>query len=279
MKWISRTIGALVVLLLAAPVAAQQSLGDVAGSIKLKRPEGESVVIDSSTVGRSRRTPSGDAGPDELVEASQECIDAAGDLLNLMGETRDGSNFYTDAWRERVGDAGRRLDEARGDLQRVFPDSRFAEVLQQAEDGADAAMAGLQILRDAIANDRPVFSEAKTRLAEGMSALEAAKTSMRALARAEVAESAAPPINPIDAARAIDTLCRARSGDGSGAEFDGCVSSQQAALDAMNLRFAASAGLESSIFNVIRNDCRYEWPGDYVSQDRCERNRIAAKTR
>jgi hypothetical protein len=138
-------------------------------------------------------------------------------------------------------------------------------------------MAGLQILRDAIANDRPVFSEAKTRLTEGMSALEAAQAATRALARAEGAESAVPPINPIDAARAIDTLCRARYGDGG--EFTGCVSAQRAALDAMNLRFAASAGLESSIFNIIRNDCRYEWPDDYVSQDRCERNRIAAKTR
>jgi hypothetical protein len=278
MTWISRTIGALLVLLLAAPVAAQQNLGDVAGSIKLKRPEGESVVIDSSTMGRSRRTQGGDSAPDELVEASQECIDAASGLLNLMGETRDGSNFYTDEWRERVADAGRRLDEARGDLQRVFPDLRFAEVQQTAEDGADTAMAGLQILRDAIANDRPVFSEAKTRLTEGMGELEAAKSAMRALARAEVAESAAPQINPIDAARAIDTLCRARFGDGSG-EFSGCVSAQQAALDAMNLRFAASAGFESSIFNIIRNDCRYEWPDDYVSQDRCERNRIATKTR
>jgi hypothetical protein len=278
MKWTSRMIGALGALLLAAPVAAQQSLGDVAGSIKLKRPEGESVVIDSSIIKGSRRIQNGGSSPDELVEATQECLDAAQGLLDLMGETRDGSNFYTDGWRERVADAGRLLGEAQGDLQRVFPGSRYAEVQQHAEDGADSAMAGLQILRDAIANDRPVFSAAKTQIAMGIGALDAAKTETKALARAETAGSAAPQINPIDAAGAIDALCRSRYGERTG-ELAGCVASQQAALDAMNLRFAATSGLETSTFNIIRNDCRYEWPDDYVSQDRCERNRIAAKAR
>ena len=278
MKWIPRMIGALIALLLTAPVAAQQSLGDVAGSIKLKRPEGESVVIDSSTVKQKRRAPGGGAAPDELVDSIQACLDAAQVLLDLVGETRDGSNFYTDGWRDRVAEAGLRLDEARGDLRSVYPESRFAEVLQEAEDGADIAMAGLQILRDAIANDRPVFSESKTLLSQGMSELDTAKTATKALARAETAEATAAPINPIDAARVIDTLCRARSGEGTG-ELAGCVASQQAALDAMNLRFSASVGLEASVFNVIRNDCRSEWPDDYVSQDRCERNRIAANAR
>ena len=54
-----RVICLAAVVALALPAAAQQSLGDVAGTIKLKRPEGELVVLDSGTVGQTRRARGG----------------------------------------------------------------------------------------------------------------------------------------------------------------------------------------------------------------------------
>ena len=45
MRWTQAAFVVAVCVIVALPVGAQQSLSDVAGSIKLKKPEGEDVVI------------------------------------------------------------------------------------------------------------------------------------------------------------------------------------------------------------------------------------------
>jgi hypothetical protein len=99
---------------------------------------------------------------------------------------------------------------------------------------------------------------------------------MRAVRRAEVAEQPAPPIDPIAASRSIDELCGGRFGPGSFG-FADCVSDQRAAIDAMMSRNGFSVGLAEAPFNTIRNNCRFEWPDDFVNRDRCEQRRIASK--
>ena len=53
MKRLAIAVSIVCGVLVAAPSVAQQKLGDVAGSIKLKKTDGDSVVIDGSDVGRS----------------------------------------------------------------------------------------------------------------------------------------------------------------------------------------------------------------------------------
>jgi hypothetical protein len=92
----------------------------------------------------------------------------------------------------------------------------------------------------------------------------------------EAAEQPAPPINPIEANRVMNDHCRARYAQDSSA-FDSCIAAQRAAVDAMASRSAPDAGIDPTSFNVIRNNCRFEWSDDFVNQDRCERQRIASK--
>ena len=101
MKWSRVVSGFACLLIAAAPVAAQQSLGDVAGSIKLKRPEGESVVIDQNSVGQNRRTQTGSTDAVQFRDAIEGCLTETRALYDLVMETRDGSSFYRDEWRGR----------------------------------------------------------------------------------------------------------------------------------------------------------------------------------
>ena len=275
MKWSTTTIGLAITVVLVAPVAAQQSLGDVAGSIKLKRPEGESVVIDQNTVGKARRQQVGTES-DLLRDVVGDCLTETSALHDLIFETRDGTSFYRDPWRDRFEEVGFQLDGALDELALISVDGRYQEAYDLAGRGADLVNDALVILRSAIAQDRPVFSESRTLSKEAIRYFEDAQTALGAASRADAAEEAAPLINPIEAGRVMAALCGGRYGEGS-TGFDSCVAEQRAAVDAMTARSAPGVGLDAASFNVIRNNCRFEWPNSYVYQDRCERTRIAAR--
>jgi hypothetical protein len=275
MKISTLLIALAIAVVTATPTTAQQSLGDVAGSIKLKRPEGESVVIDQSTVGKARRRPSG-TETDLLRAVVADCLTESSALHDLIFETRDGTSFNRDSWRERVAEVGLRLDGAVQELWLVAADGRYQEAYDLASHGADLARDALVILRSAIAESRPVFSESRTLLQEAVRYFKDAQTALGAASRAEAAEETQALINPIDAGRVMTELCRGRHAEGSSG-FDSCIAEQRAALDAMAGRSGPGVGLEPASFNVIRNNCRFEWPNNYVSQDRCEQTRVAAR--
>lgn len=276
MKWSATVIALAIATIVVVPAFAQQSLGDVAGSIKLKRPEGESVVIDRDTVGQTRSAQTGAIDDAGFREAVEDCRTETRALYDLVMETRDGTSFYRDEWRGRAEEVGRRLDGTCRELA-VFPaEGRYLEAYDLAERGASTATAAFQILESAIAADRPVFSEAGTQSKEAIRLLGDAEAAIGVASRADAAEETPPLINPIDADRAITALCRGRYGDGS-TGFTECVAGQRAALDTMTGRSGPGVGLDAASFNIIRNNCRFEWPDNYVSQDRCERQRIAAK--
>lgn len=275
MKWSTMVIGLAIAAVSVTPASAQQNLGDVAGSIKLKRPEGESVVIDQNTVGKARRRPrSAESG--FLRDVVGDCLTETSALHDLVFETRDGTSFYRDPWRNRVEEVGFRLDSALEELGLIAVDSRYQNAYDLAGRGADLARDALTILRGAIAEDRPVFSESRTLSKEAVRYFKDAQNALGEASREDAAEEAPPLINPIEADRVMNALCGGRYGAGSGG-FDSCIAEQRAALDAMAVRSGPGVGIDAASFNVIRNDCRFEWPGNYVTQDRCEQTRIAAR--
>lgn len=276
MKWSRVVSGFACLLIAAAPVAAQQSLGDVAGSIKLKRPEGESVVIDQNSVGQNRRTQTGSTDAVQFRDAIEGCLTETRALYDLVMETRDGSSFYRDEWRGRVAEVGLRLDGAREEMGMVSTAGRYEEAYDLAAQGANNAIAGLEILQGAIADDRPVYSQAGVLSKEAIRLLTEAKTALGVVSREDAAEDDPGLINPIEANQRITALCRKLGADGSSA-YESCVAQQRAAVDTMTARSGPGVGLDATAFNKIRNNCRFEWPDNYVSQDRCEQQRIAAK--
>lgn len=276
MKRSALIIALVVVTALAAPSGAQQSLGDVAGSIKLKRPEGETIVIDRSTIGQTRRRLSSGGGNDFLLDAIDDCMVETRALNDLVVEARNGTSFYRSEWRSRVSEVGLRLDVARGDVGMAAGAGQSGEAYELAERGANTAGAALEILRSAISQDHPVFSQAGALAEEALRVLGSAKSAIGAASRTTAAESSPEPINPIDADRAMTALCAGRYERGS-VGFNDCLARQRSALDAMTARSGPGVGLDLASFNSIRNNCRFEWPDNFVSQDQCERQRIAAR--
>jgi hypothetical protein len=276
MKISTLLIALVIAVVSVAPATAQQTLGDVAGSIKLNRPEGESVVIDQNALGNTHRRQTKTTGIDLLRDVLGDCLTETTTLHDLIFETRDGTSFYRDPWRERVEAVGLRLDGALDELGLLVVDERYQEAYALARRGADLARDALVILRGAMAQDRPVFSESRTMSKEAMRYFKDAQTALGAASRSEAAEESAGLINPIEADRVMTSLCGGQHADGSSA-FDGCVAEQRAAVDAMAVRSGPGVGLDAASFNIIRNNCRFEWPNNYVTQDRCERNRIAAR--
>jgi hypothetical protein len=277
MKVSTLLISLTILAVAAAPAAAQQkSLGDVAGSIKLKRPEGESIVIDQNSVGKARRVPAGMTQENFLIATLEDCLSETREMQSLLVEARGGEAFYRPEWRERVAELGLSLEGSREDLRMARAEGRMQQALDLANHGADTAGDAYQILSDAIAQNRPVFSEARRLSEEAIRAFESAKREIGAAARANAAEEFALPINPIEANEVMTSLCRSRYADGSSG-FNQCIAEQRAAVDAMGVRSAAGAGLDTTTFNKIRNNCRFEWPNNYVNMDRCERSGIAAK--
>ena len=278
MRWNRVAAVWLSAVAVAAPVVAQQNLGDVAGSIKLKKTGDDAVVIDQRSVGRSRSTSPALSDGEFLLETTQECAAAAQALSNLLGETGSGKVFYDDGWRARVEEAGEQFDQPREDLALIYAPERYAAAYDKADRGATAATVGLGILRAAISADQPLFSEAKRELADGARILESATRDLRAVLRAEDAEAPSPPIDLIAADRSIDALCRKSFAQGSQG-FDSCVAEQKAAMETIIGRSAPDVRLDQATFNRIRNNCRYEWPNDFVNRNRCERTRIGTETR
>jgi hypothetical protein len=275
MKRSTLVIGLAIVMVLAMPLAAQQSLGDVAGSIKLKRPEGESIVIDQNSVGKARSQPRG-TETDLLRDVVGDCLTETSALYDLMVETRDGESFYRDPWRDRVAEVGLRLDDALDDLGFVAVEGRYQEAYDLAGNGADQAREALVIIRRAIAGNQPVYSEARILSREAVDRFKDAQKALGAASRADGAEETAPLLNPIEANRVMTAFCRGKYAEDS-SDFESCITEQRAAIDAMAGRSAPSVGLDAASFNVIRNNCRFEWPNDFVTQDSCEQRRIAAK--
>lgn len=275
------TISALVlcVILIALPTAAQQKLGDVAGSIKLKKTGGDAVVIDDSKVGRTRPASTGGESSDLLYEVMSDCLDVSRSLAEMLSDApRISPMVYTDEFRGRFEELGEQLEGVAGDLSRLPNAGAYEEAYQQAVVGLEQVQQGYSSAEVAVAANRVVVGEVRRQVADGADAIDKAMTAARAVARSQEAVAPAPAIDPIAAASSIRKVCLRQGPEGS-ERYLTCEQEQNGAVDLLFARSAPSVGLAESSFNKIRNDCRFEWPDNYVNRNACETRRAAAATR
>ncbi len=277
MKWLKLAAAILSVLSIAAPVMAQQKLGDVAGSIKIKRPEGEAVVIDGSDVGQTSRRSSASSDADLMYEILADCLEAARALSAMVADApRITPVTYSSEWRSQLDDLGQRLDAVSQELQRLPDAGPFEAAYQKAVTGLDEVRQGFDSVLTTVNARRLVVSADKRRISNGADAIEEAMTEVRAVGRSQAASAPPPGIDPVAAAASIRKVCSSRGAEGSQAYGD-CVNLQDAAKDALVARTAPAVGLDDESFNKIRNGCLYEWPDNYFNRDACEVRRSAAK--
>ena len=262
--------------LMAAPVSAQQKLGDVAGSIKLKKTGSESVVIDGSDVGQTRGRSTLSSSSDQLHDVMDDCLFVARRLLSMVAESpRILPVTYSDDWKTQLDDIGQRLEILAQELQ-MQPDAGPAEAAYlKAVSGLDQVRQGYDEILTATNTRRLVTSTQRRTVSAGVDAIEAAMGEVRSVGRSQAADAPPPPIDPIAAAASIRGVCSRQGAEGSQAYRD-CVEEQDAAKNALVGRTGPAVGLDAAAFNKIRNGCLYEWPDNYVNRNACEIRRASA---
>lgn len=277
MKRMKLAAAILGVLSVAAQVMAQQKLGDVAGSIKIKRPEGEAVVIDGSDVGQTSRRSSASSGADLLYEVLADGLDAARALAALVADAPTISPVvYSGDWLTQLEDLGQRLESVDRELQMLPDAGSYEAAYQKATAGFAEVRQGYDEALATVNARRLVLPANRRQIANGADTIEAAMTEVRAVGRSQAANAPPPGIDPIAAAASIRKVCSRQGAEDSQAYRD-CVNIQDAAKNALVARTPPSVGLDTESFNKIRNSCLYEWPENYYNRDACEVRRSAAK--
>jgi hypothetical protein len=263
-------------LLMAVPVPAQQKLGDVAGSIKLKKSGEQSVVIDGSDVGQTSKRSGSSSGTDLLYEVLTDGLDVSRTLSSMVADApRIKPVRYSDGWHSQLDDIGARLESVGLELEMLPDAGPYEAAYLKAVGGLDQVQQGYDAIVEATNGSRLVASTEKTMVSDGANTIEEAMTEVRAVGRSQAATAPPTAIDPIAAANSIRNLCLRQGAEGSPAYGD-CVEDQDAAKNEMVGRTAPSVGLDTAAFNKIRNGCLYEWPNNYVNRNACETRRAAA---
>jgi hypothetical protein len=262
-------------MMAAMPAAAQQSLGDVAGSIKLKRPQGEAVVVDGSsltrTSGPSRSSLSGD-----LEAVLTDSRDAARDLAAMLEDLPRITRYqYSDEQRARLEELAFGLETAQNNVAMFFGVEGVQDIVEKAESGVAEAQQALASAQAAVGSASWVPNDVRRLAEHGAKLLDDALADLRKLQRAGAAAQTPPTIDPIAADASIRGLCGQSSAEGSD-RYRECDARQRAAIDNIMGRSALASGLDDAAFNTIRNQCRAEWVHDFVARDGCERRRVAS---
>lgn len=262
-------------LIAVTPAAAQQSLGEVAGSIKLKRPQGEPVVVDGSSLAQtSRSSTSSLSGEFEAVLTDGR--DTARGLAALLEDLpRVSREPYSDEQRARLEELGLGLDTARNNVAAFFGVEGVQDIIDVAESGLAESQQALASAQAAVAASSRVPNDARRLAEHGAQLLDDALADLRKAQRAGAAAQPPPLIDPIAADASIRGLCGQSYGEGSDRYRD-CVARQEAAIANLRGRSALVSGLDDASFNTIRNQCRAEWVHDFVARDGCERRRVAS---
>lgn len=252
---------------------ADQRLQDVAGSMTLKRPDVEQLlIVDPEGSAAGSQT---DATGADLIGLTEQLLESGRAASAVLDEGRSGLTFFDQGWRRRMLDALAEIDTTRFSLELVEAPERYADALGRVVDGARQYQLAAGILRWAILRDRPVFSKAFEHMRVGEREVKAALGRLRSEGVEEWNEAAPPAVDPFAAGQAMAEVCAALYAAGQGSGHDRCLERQRAALWAIEHRFSFTEGIEEPAFNAIRNRCRDEWPRDFVGRDRCERQGIA----
>ena len=273
-----RQIGLVCALIVLSASAgpAEQRLSEVAGTIKLKRPAGDQfVMVEPAAGGPGARM---SATGSDLVELTGQLLEEGRAASTVLEESRSGLTFFDSAWRRRMLDTLAEIDTTRFSLELVEAPGRYVDALDRVVEAAREYQLAAGIVRWAILRDRPVFSKAFDHMRAGEREVGAALVGLRREAGVEGNEAAPPPIDPYTAGQAMAEACGAYSRAARGPDYDRCIGQQQAALLAIEHRFSFAERVDERAFNAIRSRCTEEWPSDFVSRDRCERQAIAGVT-
>jgi len=257
----------------AAAGFGEQRLQSVAGSIKLKRPAGEQLVIvepEPRTPGSRMETTGAD-----LIAMAEQLLESGRAASAVLDESRSGLTFFEGGWRRRMLDALAEIDTTRFSLELIEAPERYRDTVARVADGAREYQLAAGIVRWAILRDQPVFSRAFDHMRVGEREVGAALGGLRTVGAVEGSEATPPSIDPFTASQAMAGACRAYVGATQGADYDRCIERQQAAVQAIEHRFSFTERIDEPAFNAIRNRCREEWPRDFISRDRCERQAMA----
>lgn len=259
----------LLALLLVGAVAAQeQRLSDVAADIRLRPPSQDALFVDL-TPARGAASSSQD-----LVDLADEYAQDLDVVSRLLAEASSDDRFYAADWRDQMLEAAVNLDTVGYSLAAALAPERFATVHDGLIDASEECGRATRGIREAIRLDQPRYGSAMRSLADCRPRVVRAVGEMHRIRRAELQESQPPLDEPLAAAVGIVELCSAGSGR-SGSAFEECVATQEQARRALADRFSFSVLLDEATFNVIRNECRLEWPTDFAGRNRCEKQRIA----
>ena len=256
-------------LLLVGTVAAQEKrLSDVASDIQLRPPSEEAVFVDLASAGV------GASSTRDLVELADEYSESLATVAGLLSEAGDDDRFFAVDWREQIATACLDVDTLGSSLAVMRPPERLASAHEELIDASRDCDRATRGVREALRMDQPLYGSAMRLLSDCREVVSRSVETMHRIRRDELQELQPAYDDPLAAAVAIADLCRERAG-GQGPRFDECVAGQEGARRAIADRFGFSVMLDDATFNVIRNSCRLEWPGDYVGRNRCELQRIA----
>ena len=257
-------------------VLAQQKLGDVAGSIKLKKTGTEPVVIDSAELRPSSAGSGSRSGFGNLYDVLVDCLDVSRSLETMVADApRIRPARYSEEWKTQLADIGVRLDSLNMELQ-MQPNAGAGEAAYlKAAGGFDQVVQGYQEIVVATERGDVLRSAQKRAISTGADTIDAAMGELRSVSRTQAKSAPPPPIDPIAAASSIRSLCSAYGAEGSGA-YTECANRQEAAKNALIGRTGPAVGVDTTTFNNIRNGCRFEWPNNFVNWNACEVRRAAA---
>jgi hypothetical protein len=268
-----RTVGIVLVVGMVTPAAAQQKLSEVAGSIELRTPSDRALMVEAAPAPEAGGRPR--FGGTALEMLSEDFLERTREAAGLLAETATNDSFYSASWRERMLITSAELEGLGRSLELGLPHPRYQTAYERVMDGVAECQTAIDVVRDAIARDHPVYSVATQHLEEGDRVVSAGLEQIRRIQRAERAEENAPPDDAYLVSRAITELCGARFQDG-GTEYDRCAAEQRAGFGAIGGRFNFTVGLDEPTFNAVRNICRSEFPADFAARNRCELQRMAA---
>ncbi len=170
------------------------------------------------------------------------------------------------------------LDMVQQDLMGTVHSERYSAAYELAGQGIGGSVESSVVVREGIARNRLRITEPREQLEESIQLLEKALWMIESVLRQEDRESTPAPIDPVTAAETIRGYCGGKHSEGSQPYAD-CVSRQNAAYNSGFMRSPFGVGLEEAEFNTVRNGCRYEWPDDFGSQNRCEIDRMEREVR
>jgi len=277
------------VLSLTYPVFAQQEkkrLNQIAGSIRIKNPDGGDVVISDRDYGPTGQTHGNPAGSYGKCIGQKSHIFRK-ELMNLRHSVRSGEEVSSSLWYATfirqcnvvIGFSGFFEECNPG---KVWLTQKHQELLRvvasciETVRGLTSSSWGSRLDLEQYSISGPKFALARhaaTRLDQLIPQYDAA---VKALEDVVVPVVAPKKSNRMRILEGIALFC-SQSRPDRGNEYQECCRSQEEAHTRLMERDARQAAVSQAIFDSIRDECMIQWNNDYRNRDECERRLLNAR--